>query len=264
MPPARIVFYLATLGGIAFTAHALATEPPPLAVAIAASAAYMAVVLSGVFVLRLRMFADAVIRGPAEARGIVLTFDDGPDPKHTIAVLDILDAHEAKATFFVIGRKAEKDPDVVREIVRRGHEVGVHGFAHDRLFSLRGARYVRRDLERAVRTLEKITGTRPSLFRPPVGHTNPKIARIAEQLELVVVGWSKSGLDGISGADPKKVAARIGSGLDDGDIVLLHDAAERDDHEPTAATVLPLLLEAARDKNLRVVALGGWLAALDV
>ncbi|HVH43690.1 MAG TPA: polysaccharide deacetylase family protein, partial [Labilithrix sp.] len=208
MPPARFLFYAATLGGIVFAVHAVTNTPPPLWVAIAAAGVYAGIVLSGVLVLRLRMFADAVVRGPNDARGVVLTFDDGPDPVHTRAVLDALDAHDAKATFFVIGRKVEKHPELVEEIVRRGHQVGVHGFAHDRLLSLRGPRYVRRDLERAIRVLEKVTKKRPTLFRPPVGHTNPTIARIAEQLDLTTVGWSVAGHDGLSGADPEKVTAR--------------------------------------------------------
>jgi peptidoglycan/xylan/chitin deacetylase (PgdA/CDA1 family) len=263
MPPARILYYAATLGGIVFAVRSVMTSPPPLWAALLAAGVYVAIILSGVFVLRLRMFADAVIRGPSDARGIVLTFDDGPDPVHTRTVLDILDEHDVKATFFVIGRKVEKHPEVVHEIIERGHEVGVHGFAHDRLFSLRGPRRVRKDLERAVRALEKVTKKRPTLFRPPVGHTNPTIARIAEQLDLTVIGWSAAGYDGLAGAEPKKVVARISRGLDDRDIVLLHDAAERGDHEPAIAKVLPGVLAAAKDKNLRVERLGDWVAALE-
>ncbi|HEY8073786.1 MAG TPA: polysaccharide deacetylase family protein, partial [Labilithrix sp.] len=154
MPPARFVFLAATLGCLLLTARAVLGHPPSLEVALACAGAYTATILAGVFVLRLRMFADAIVRGPADARGVVLTFDDGPDPEHTRAVLDALDARSAKATFFVIGTKAEKHADVVREIVARGHAVGVHGFAHDRLFSLRGPRRVERDLRRAVKTLE--------------------------------------------------------------------------------------------------------------
>jgi peptidoglycan/xylan/chitin deacetylase (PgdA/CDA1 family) len=263
MPPARFVFYAATLGGILLTVHAILNGPPPLPVSVAAALGYVAIILCGVFVLRLRMFADAVVRGPNGARGIVLTFDDGPDPVHTRRVLDILDAHDAKATFFLIGRKVEKHRDVVEEIVKRGHDVGVHGFAHDRLFSLRGSRRVRRDLERAIRVLEKVTKERPTLFRPPIGHTNPTIARIAEQLDLTVVGWSVSGHDGIARAKPAAVAARITHALDDGAIVLMHDAAERDDHEPAGVAALPEVLSAAKDKNLRIARLRDWVAELE-
>src|SRR5215203_3127386 len=101
MPPARIVFMAATLGGIVITLRAVLTEPPSLHVAALFALGYGAIILVGVLVLRLRMFADAIIRGPEDARGVVLTFDDGPDPVHTPKVLDTLDEHGVKATFFV-------------------------------------------------------------------------------------------------------------------------------------------------------------------
>ena len=259
MPPARIVFWAATLAGIGLTVRSLLAEPPPLAAAIAGSVFYVALLLCGVFVLRLRMFADAIVRGPSGATGVVLTFDDGPDPIHTREVLDALDMHEAKATFFVIGKKAEKHRDVVEEIVRRGHSVGVHGFAHDRLFSLRGSKRVREDLMRAVRVLESITGTPPTLFRPPIGHTNPTIARISDLLDLTMVGWSVRARDGLAGTKPDDVLARISRGLEDGAIVLLHDAPEHGTRKPAGVTALPAILDRIAAKNLRVVPLSKWL-----
>ncbi|MDB4941685.1 MAG: Polysaccharide deacetylase [Labilithrix sp.] len=259
MPPARLVFLLATVGAVGFTARAIMTAPPALPWCVLAAALYLGILFSGVFVLRLRMFVDAVVRGPRDARGVVLTFDDGPDPVHTRDVLDALDRHEAKATFFVIGRKAEEHPDVVREILARGHSVGVHGFGHDRLFAMRGSRRVREDLERAVRSLEKITGETPTLFRPPIGHTNPTIARVVDQLDLTTVGWSVRARDGLASTRPADVIARITPGLADGAIVLLHDAPERGERKPAGVTALPELLEKIAARNLRVVPLASFL-----
>ena len=255
MPPARIVFLLATASGIAFTVGSILTQPPAFAVAAAVAAFYLGLLLSGVFVLRLRMFADAVVRGPAGATGVALTFDDGPDPEHTREVLRVLDTHAAKATFFVIGHKAEKHPELVREILERGHAVGVHGFAHERLFAMRGSKHVRKDLERAIRTLELITDKTPTLFRPPIGHTNPTIARVAEQLGLVVVGWSVRAADGLARTQPRDVVVRIARGLEDGAVVLLHDAFEHGRRKPAGVTALPEILEAIAARNLRVVPL---------
>jgi peptidoglycan/xylan/chitin deacetylase (PgdA/CDA1 family) len=202
MPPARALFWAATLAGVVFSVRAVAVGPPPFALALGCAFGYAAFFLAGVLVLRLRVFADAIVRGPASARGVALTFDDGPHPEHTRRVLDVLEARGVRATFFVIGRKADAHRDLVREIVRRGHGVGVHGYEHDRLFSLRRTRRVRRDLERSVDALERITGVRPVLFRPPLGHTNPAIARVADELGLVLVGWSVSARDGTSGVRP--------------------------------------------------------------
>lgn len=235
------------------------TAPPALPICIFVATAYMALLLSGVFILRLRMFADAVIRGPREVPGVALTFDDGPDPVHTRAVLDALDKSDAKATFFVIGHKAEKNPELVREILDRGHTVGVHSFAHDRLFSLRSGKRVKDDLERAIKTLEKITTQTPTLFRPPIGHTNPTIARIADQLDLTMIGWSIGARDGLAGTKPSEVVKRIDRGLADGAIVLLHDAPERGTRRPAGVTALPEILERIAKKNLRVVPLASFL-----
>lgn len=259
MPPARIVFWAATLAGIGFTIYSLLTHAPELHVAVMWAFAYGAVVTIGVLFLSLRMFVDAVVRGPEGARGVALTFDDGPDPDTTREVLDVLDRRGVKATFFVIGAKAAKHPEVVREIIERGHEVGVHSFAHDRLFSLRGSKRVRADLERAVETIEGITKTRPVLFRPPIGHTNPTIARVADELDLVVVGWTVAARDGIARAKPDDVVARVERGLEDGAIVAMHDAAERGGRKPAGVTALGAVLDAIEAKNLTVVPLAEFL-----
>lgn len=259
MPPFRFLLYAASLGAVLLAARSMLVEPPPLWVAGAAVSIYIGLILLGVFVLELRMFADAVVRGPRGARGVALTFDDGPDPDWTPKVLDALDGAGAVATFFLIGKKAEEHPELVREILARGHAIGLHSYTHDRLFSLRGERRVRRDLERGLAVLEEIAGEPPVLFRPPIGHTNPIIARVADALDLITIGWSVSGRDGLARARPKDVAQRIRRGLRDGAIVLLHDAAERADHDPAGVKALPEVLAHIADKQLPIVALSTFL-----
>jgi peptidoglycan-N-acetylglucosamine deacetylase len=259
LPIARFAFYAATASALVTTARSILVAPLPLPWALLLVSLYVTFVLLGVLVLRLRVFVDAVVHGPRDARGVALTFDDGPDPATTPRVLDALDAAKARATFFVIGKKAQAHPELVREILRRGHEVGVHSFEHDRLFSLRSARRVKADLERAVAVLTKITGTRPTLFRPPIGHTNPTIARVVDALDLTVIGWSVSARDGRAGASATAVLRRILSRVDDGSIVLMHDAAERGDHTPIAPEVLPEILRQLDDKRLPVVPLSSFI-----
>ena len=261
MPPYRALFVAATSGALALSAYSLLREPPPLYVSLLALTTYGTLVMIGVLVLRVRLFVNAVLRGPRGARGVALTFDDGPDPISTPLVLDALDARGAKATFFVIGKKAEAHPELVRDMLRRGHAIGLHSYEHDRLFSLRPERVVRADLERGLAVLQAITGERTSWFRPPIGHTNPILARVAEDLDLLVVGWSVSARDGTARAEESACLARVRSGLDDGAIVLLHDAAERADHSPLAPRLVPQVLAAIDDRNLTVVPLASWLAA---
>jgi peptidoglycan/xylan/chitin deacetylase (PgdA/CDA1 family) len=188
----------------------------------------------------------------------VLTFDDGPHPFWTARILDLLREHGATATFFVVGRKVESHPEVVRAILQQGHRVELHSYAHDRLLSLRSERRVRDDLERGIAALRRVTGRRPELFRPPIGHTNPIVARIANDLDLTVVGWTIAGRDGVSWARPSDVAARVRRNLRDGAIVLLHDAPERGDREPAAVRALPEILAAISARGLQVVPLAPW------
>lgn len=258
MPLARLGFHAATVGALALTAWSLLATPIPLPWAVAALLAYGAFMMLGVVWMPLEVFADSVNRGPDDASGVALTFDDGPSPEHTPQILALLDAADAHATFFVIGEKAEKHPEIVREIVRRGHTIGLHGYHHDRFVALRGAGRIRADIERAAEVVAGILGERPTLYRPPVGHTSPRVARAAELAGVTLVGWSVRGYDGLAKAKPADVVARVTRGLEDGAVVLLHDAAERDDHEPAALRALPPILEAMRARNLRSARLADW------
>jgi|CZKU01.1.fsa_nt_gi peptidoglycan/xylan/chitin deacetylase (PgdA/CDA1 family) len=259
MPPARLALYAATAGVLAITAYAVLRQAPPSEWSALILVGYVTLLLSGVLVLRWRVFVDAVVRGPRGSRGIALTFDDGPHPKWTPRILEVLGQHGVSATFFVVGRKVDEHPEVVRAIAEAGHAIGLHSYAHDRLFSLRRESRVRADLEHGIAALERALGQRPRLFRPPIGHTNPTIARVVEALDLIVVGWTIGGRDGVARARPADVVARVRRDLHDGAIVLLHDAPERGEREPAAVRALPAILDAIAAKRFEVVPLSGWI-----
>src|SRR5690242_21296661 len=117
MTPDRGALYVATAGALALMGRSLILGPLPLWVSAVALAGYLALILCGVLILRLGMFVDVVSRGPKDARGVALTFDDGPSPEHTSRVLDLLDEAGVKATFFLIGRKVQAHPEIARAIV---------------------------------------------------------------------------------------------------------------------------------------------------
>jgi peptidoglycan-N-acetylglucosamine deacetylase len=259
VPFARILLYLSTAAGMAMGVVSVVHEPPPMWLAITLLSSYLALCIGGVTFSRFGMFADVVTLGPQGTRGAALTFDDGPDPRSTPRILDLLDEAGARATFFVIGKKAEAHPDLVRDICERGHAIGIHSYAHERTFSFRSPWYVRKDLERALALVESITGVRPRMFRAPIGHISPAMARVVRQLELVCIGWSVRGVDGWSGAKPDRVVAKIIRRLRAGAIVLLHDAAERGDFIPASVDALPSILDYARKREIDLVRVDSWL-----
>jgi peptidoglycan/xylan/chitin deacetylase (PgdA/CDA1 family) len=193
----------------------------------------------------------------AAARGeIALTFDDGPDPDVTPLVLDILEAHGVRATFFGIATRAARHPDVVREIVRRGHAVENHSRAHLATFAFMGPRGMRREVIQAQEALTEIAGQRPRFFRPPAGMRSPFLDPVLHDVGLKLASWTRRGFD-TRQRNPDHVAARLLDGLAAGDILLLHDGhcARTSSGTPVVLEVLPRLLEAARAKELRLVTL---------
>ncbi len=249
----RQILYASTIGAIGLGVKSVVDHPVPLPIVAAASGFLGAIVLAGVLEPRLGMYADVLVRGrpSPEAPRVALTFDDGPSADSTPRVLDVLDAAEAKGTFFVVGRKLDAGrASIVRDAIARGHAIGCHSFAHDRFFALRGEGRVRDDLRRALAAIEDAIGARTPLFRPPIGHTNPIIARVAEELGLTIVGFSVRALDGVRGARVESVVRRVEKGLEDGAIVSMHDAAEREDFTPVAPDALPLILRAMKTRAL--------------
>ena len=207
----------------------------------------------------LEMYARVVSRGPAGSARVALTFDDGPHPVTTRRVLEALAPTRHRATFFVLGEKARRHPDVVREIHAGGHTLAVHGDSHDRLHSFRMPRTVRDEIVRAGAAVQAATGVRPRFFRPPLGHTSVTSVRGARLAGVTLVGWSSRGFDGIRGRSPEAVVERVGRTLVDGAIVMLHDAAEHDDFEPAAVRALPRLVALLDERGLTSVGLDALL-----
>jgi peptidoglycan/xylan/chitin deacetylase (PgdA/CDA1 family) len=203
-------------------------------------------------------------RLPAQsaARGeIAITIDDGPDPEVTPRVLEVLAAFEARASFFCIGERVTRYPDLAQEIVRRGHSVENHSQRHRHSFSVLGPWRMAAEIAQAQGNIEQVTGESPRFFRAPAGLRNPFLEPILERLKLQLVSWTRRGFDTVN-ADADDVYRRLSRSLLDGDILLLHDghAARARAGTPAAGTpvileVLPRLLETLRQRQLRPVSL---------
>ena len=158
----------------------------------------------------------------AGRREVWLTIDDGPDPEDNPRMLDLLDRHGARATFFLVGERARRHPALVAAVRAWGHAVANHSDTHAReWFWSFGPRRIAREIDRCRDALGGGGGSR--WFRPPVGMQNPFLAPALAARGMRHVGWSARGFDGVNNHDPARAAARVLAGVQPGAILLLHE-----------------------------------------
>ena len=209
--------------------------------------------LHGAFHRNSPLFGRVCTRVAGPGKVVALTFDDGPNPDATPAILDVLASRGVRATFFVLGRHAEQWPDLVRRAAAEGHQLGNHGYFHRKLH-LKSPAYVRRDLQLGTDAIERASGVRPRLFRAPHGFRSPWVTAIARSLGQRTVGWSLGVWDSARpGADV--IVERSVSGVRGGGILLLHDG---DGYDPSGdrkqtAQALPLIIDRLHDAGYRFV-----------
>jgi peptidoglycan/xylan/chitin deacetylase (PgdA/CDA1 family) len=166
-----------------------------------------------------------------DAGQIALTYDDGPNDPHTLHLLDVLARHNARATFFLIGKYVKQRPDIVRAIRDAGHAIGNHTYSHPNLIMVSAAR-LRQELEDCHKAIQDAVGEYQPLFRPPFGGRRPNVLRTARRMGLEPVMWSVTGYDWsaksadtIVGHALRQMEPRSGR---QGEIVLLHDGGHRE------------------------------------
>jgi len=186
--------------------------------------------------------------------GVALTFDDGPHPQGTPAVLELLEAAGATATFFLVGEQVERWATIAAEIAAAGHEIALHGYRH-RILLRRTPAALERDLDHAVEVVAAATGRAPRCYRPPFGVFSAGGLALVRRRGWAPVLWSRWGRDWEARATPLEVARRATTGLRAGDVVLLHDADHysSDGSWRTTVAALPLVLEAIDRRGLRCV-----------
>ncbi len=232
---------------------------PYRAVAIVLTVAALAAFLAWVIVVPSAQFlVPSVFALPPDAgQRIAFTFDDGPDPVTTPKILELLAAHHAHATFFVVGERAERHPELVARIIAEGHAVGSHTFTHSHAFHFGSPAKQRADVQRGIDVVTRITGKRPRLFRPPQGLRTPLLRdALASMQDLVCVTWTERGLDAM-GRPASKIVDRLEGTVRPGAILTLHDGAGLGgtlDRSPTVEA-LGTLLDLAAARGLSCVSL---------
>lgn len=253
--PIGSVVLRAVLLATAACAGAALAGIAPVGLAIAAVAGSLFTIGVGVCLPSSGVFARPVLGVRTARRELALTFDDGPDPRWTPALLDMLAARGQRATFFVVGERAERQEELLAEMARRGHEIANHTWAHSFGTAFVPPRRLARDLQRANSLIERVTGVRPRWFRPPVGLLSPRIAIAARMAELELVSWTASARDGVRSATVAGAFGRLDKAIAPGAILVLHDAALRGDREPIARELLGLLLDRMEALDLSSVTL---------
>jgi peptidoglycan-N-acetylglucosamine deacetylase len=255
-PWARALFVAAVAAATGAVAAALAGVDVPWPALGAVTLALFAAIGAGVFLQGSGLFARPILAVDAARAGnrVAITFDDGPDERHTRPILDLLERGGHRATFFVIGRRAEVAPELLAEMVRRGHGLGNHSYAHAYTTPFADPATLAADLARAQEVMAQ-AGARVRFFRPPIGLLSPRVVAAARRAHLTLVGWTATARDGRASTTADQAAARLIAAARPGAILVLHDAVERGGREPVAAAALTALLSALQARGLRSVTL---------
>lgn len=183
---------------------------------------YIGIISVAVTSMRMQFFCKALCHGPRDQRRIALTFDDGPDPQTTPALLELLRKHNIKATFFVIGTKAEKHPAIIKQLTNAGHLVANHSYSHPWYFNFLFGKALKKQILRTKAILKEIMGSDSLFFRPPMGLTNPHYRKILKKNNMRIVGWDIRTFD--KNRKKHQIIKKIFKKKCNGSIILMHDS----------------------------------------
>ena len=204
------------------------------------------VVSLGSYFIGLNFFIPSVNK----SKGTVLTFDDGPHPERTPQILDILKEYNVKATFFVIGKEAEKHPEILKRVFEEGHLIGNHSYSHSNFIPFFRAKKLQRDYEKSRTIIASIIGKKPNYIRPPFGVTSPRYTKMFRKVNFVSVGWNFRSYD----TTQKNIAVLVSKTLEaiqknKNSILLFHDV------EQITVEALPKILQELKASGTEIASL---------
>ncbi len=242
--------------GICAAGIFIITAPFNFALSLVPLIIFIVLCFTAPFLPGFSFFLPIVSRGSTEKNGVAVTFDDGPDPRSTPSLLDLLSKYNVSATFYVNGFRAEANPDLIARMIAEGHSIGNHSYSHDNLIMCKSSTALKDEIEKTQKILKRLN-VYPLTFRPPVGVTNPKLGAVLKGLGMYTVNFSRRAGDFGNrrmGRLSQKILARLRSG----DIIMLHDIAPGNSVSVEAwLKEVELVLIGIRKKRLKILPLEG-------
>jgi peptidoglycan-N-acetylglucosamine deacetylase len=215
--------------------------------------AYSFIVFWGCYYVGSNFFIKIVCKAETNIKEIAISFDDGPAENYTKEILAILKTENVKATFFCIGNRIAGNEAVLKQVHADGHIIGNHSYSHHFWFDMYAAKKMQEDLQRMDLEMERVTGLKPKLFRPPYGVTNPNLAKAIKKGGYISVGWSVRSMDTVI-KDGSKLLDKINDGIKPGAVFLFHDTSK------TTLGILPLFIKEVKNRGYHIIPLDKLLA----
>ncbi len=209
---------------------------------------FMFFVIYGSANIQFNFYTKAFCSAITKEKQIAVTFDDGPNKEYTPKVISLLEEYNAKATFFLIGRKIEGNEAIVIQIDSAGHTIGNHTFSHSFFIDFKNVSGFKDELNKTSDSVFNLIGKRIKLFRPPYGVTTPNLAKAAKALKYQIIGWNVRSMD-TRNDNEEKIILRVTQQLKPGAVVLFHDTSEKTIH------VLKQTLEFAKQNGFKIVSM---------
>ena len=215
--------------------------------------AYSLIVFWGCYYVGSNFFIKIICKAEIDRKEIAISFDDGPAVNYTKEILQVLNTENIKATFFCIGNRIAGNEDILNQINEAGHIIGNHSYSHHFWFDIYSAKKMQDDLKQMDKEMERVTGLKPKLFRPPYGVTNPNLKKAIIKGGYTPVGWSVRSMDTVI-KDENKLLSKINTGIEPGAVFLFHDTSK------TTLRVLPEFIKEVKKRGYNIIPLDKLLA----